>query len=59
MSKLDTVIVLLCYALVSLIIFCVAWWVQGRYSHSLLVIPLLVFGAAAAVWLKVNEEKRQ
>ena len=58
MSKTDTAIVLLCYALVSLIIFGVAWWVQGSYSHSLLVIPILVFGAAAAVWLKVNEEKR-
>jgi hypothetical protein len=56
MTKIDTAIVLGSYAVISLIIFGVAWYVQGFYSHTLLVIPLLVFGAAAAVWMKVNEE---
>jgi hypothetical protein len=59
MSNLDNAIVLLSYAVISLIIFGVAWWVQGHYSHALLVIPLLVFGAAAAVWMKVNEETKK
>ena len=58
MLKFDTAIVFASYLAVSLIIFGVAWNVQGHYSHSLLVIPVLVFVCAGAVWLKVNEKDR-
>jgi hypothetical protein len=56
MTKIDTVVVLLSYLAASLIIFGVAWWIQGRYSHTLLLVPILVFGALTAVWLQIKEK---
>ena len=57
MSQKDNTIVLSSYAAVSLIIFGVAYLVQGRYSHELLAIPVLVFIAAAATHFKFLNDK--